>query len=80
MITCARITDERGQAMYNSYIIGLCGSTDPFHAKNKVNATHNECIIGLICSFVQESPKNKVKALYNFCIIELFCATVPSYT
>ena len=44
--------------MYNSYIIGLAGSTDPFYAENKVNTMHNECIIELICSFVQESQRN----------------------
>ena len=43
------------KVMYNSYIIGLFGSTDPFYAKNKVNTMHNECIIELICLFMQRS-------------------------
>ena len=63
------------KVMYNSYIIGLTGSTDPFCAKNKVNTMHNECIIELICLSMQRSPKRKVKAMYNSCIIERFCLT-----
>ena len=65
--------------MYNSYIIQLFGSTDPFYTKTKVNTMHNECIIELICLFVQESSKNKVKAMYNSCIIQLFSLTDPFY-
>ena len=66
--------------MYNSYIIGLSCSTDPFCVKSKANTMHNEWIIELISSFVQESRKNEVKGMYNSCIIKLFCLTVPLCT
>ena len=79
MLTSAKLTHKRDHnSMYNSHVIELVRSTDPFHNKNKVNTMH-ECITELICSFMHESPTNEVKPMYGSCIIELFCLTDQFY-